>query len=341
MENPPSDWIMDGLEGKTHVPEKGLFLQNVVAVIWDFDKTLSPNYMQKPLFDAYDIDEDIFWGEVNALPDYYKRAGIAVQRDTCYLGHLLSYVRAGRMPGLTNAKLRELGAGIEFFPGIPELFGTLRKAISLDRYEENDIRLEHYVVSTGLVEMIRGSRIAEYLDGVYGSEFIEEPAQPGYDRGAAPKHGLVSQIAGFLDNTTKTRALFEINKGVNKEPSITVNDTIPEDERRVPFKNMIYIADGPSDIPSFSVVKKHGGQTCAVYAQDVDREFRQALSLQENGRVAFCGPADYREGTHTFRWLRNQVLRIADRMIEERKTTFMGKVGRGPTHAPEDNAATK
>lgn len=324
------------------MPEKGLFLQNVVAVIWDFDKTLSPSYMQKPLFEAYDIDEDIFWGEVNALPDYYKRAGITVQRDACYLGHLLSYVRAGRMPGLTNAKLRELGADIAFFPGIPELFDALRGAVLADsRYEEHDIRLEHYVVSTGLVEMIRGSRIAEHLEGIYGSEFIEEPAQPGYDRSAGPKHNVVSQIAGFLDNTTKTRALFEINKGVNKEPGITVNDTIPEDERRVPFKNMIYVADGPSDIPSFSVVKKHGGQTCAVYAQDVEREFKQALSLQENGRVAFCGPADYREGTHTYRWLQNQVLRIADRMIAERKTTFMGKVGRGPSHGPEDNAAPK
>lgn len=323
------------------MPEKGLFLQNVVAVIWDFDKTLSPNYMQKPLFDAYDIDEDIFWSEVNALPDYYKRAGISVQRDTCYLGHLLSFVRAGRMPGLTNARLRELGAGIEFFAGIPELFGALRASIALPRYEEHDIRLEHYVVSTGLVEMIRGSRIADYLDGIYGSEFIEEPAQPGYDRAHAPKHGLVSQIAGFLDNTTKTRALFEINKGVNKEPGITVNDFIPEDERRVPFTNMIYIADGPSDIPSFSVVKKFGGQTCAVYAPDVEREFRQALSLQENGRVAFCAPADYREGTHTYRWLNNQVLRIADRMIVERKATLMGKVGRGPTHAPEDVPNTK
>lgn len=322
------------------MPEKGLFLQNVIAVIWDFDKTLSPDYMQKPLFEAYDIDEDLFWAEVNALPEYYRRAGISVQRDICYLGHLLAYVRAGRMPGLTNAKLRELGAGIRFFPGIPSLFGALRSMIALPKYEEHDIRLEHYVVSTGLVEMIRGSQIAQHIEGIYGSEFIEEPALPGFDRNAAPKQGLVSQIAGFLDNTTKTRALFEINKGVNKEPGITVNDTIPEDERRVPFKNMIYIADGPSDIPSFSVVKKHGGQTCAVYAQNIEREFKQALSLQENGRVAFCGPADYREGTHTYRWLHNQVLRIADRMIAERKTTLMGKVGRGPTHAPEDSSST-
>lgn len=321
------------------MPEKGLFLQNVVAVVWDFDKTLSPHYMQRPIFEAYDIDEQVFWDEVNALPDYYRRAGITVQRDTCYLGHLLAYVRAGRMPGLTNARLRELGACIEFFPGVPELFASLRAAVSHPLHQEHDIRLEHYVVSTGLVEMIRGSAIAAHLDGIYGSEFIEEPAAPGYALSGTPKHGPISQIAGFLDNTTKTRALFEINKGVNKEPSITVNDSIPEDERRVPFTNMIYIADGPSDIPSFSVVKKHGGQTCAVYAQESDRDFEQALRLLENGRVAFCGPADYREGTHTYKWLHSQVTRIAERMIEERKKTFISKVGRGPSHVIDDKGA--
>ena len=317
--------------------DKGLFLQNVIAVIWDFDKTLSPYYMQKPLFEAYDIDEHLFWEEVNALPDYYRRANISIQRDTCYLGHLLAYVRAGRMPGLNNAKLRELGAAIEFYPGIPELFVSLEAAAAQEIYAEHDLRLEHYVVSTGLVEMIRGSRVAEHLEGIHASEFIEEPAAPGFDSHGSPKAGVISQIAGFLDNTTKTRALFEINKGVNKEPTISVNDTIPEDERRVPFKNMVYIADGPSDIPSFSVVRKHGGQTCAVYANESARDFQQALALQENGRVAFCGPADYREGTHTFRWLHNQIGRIAERIISERKKTFASKVGRGPSHTSESN----
>jgi hypothetical protein len=89
--------------------EKGPFSQNRIAVIWDFDKTLTPHYMQKPLFEAYDIDEQRFWSEVNALPEYYARAGVRVNRDTCYLGHLLSYVKSGRIPDLTNARLRELG----------------------------------------------------------------------------------------------------------------------------------------------------------------------------------------------------------------------------------------
>lgn len=312
--------------------EQGLFLQNVIALIWDFDRTLSPHYMQKPLFDAYGIDETAFWKEVHALPSYYGRAGITVQPDTCYLGHLLSYVKAGVMPDLTNARLRELGGGIEFFPGIPEFFERLSGQLAAPEYQEADLRLEHYVVSTGLTELIRGSKIAPYIDGVWASEFIESPAPPRQNLDQTPPPGPISQIAGFLDNTTKTRALFEINKGVNKLTEISVNDTIREEDRRVPFKNMIYIADGPSDIPSFSVVRKHGGLAYAVYAPESEEHYAQAVTLQESGRVNACGPADYREGSETDRWLRLQVGRIARRILEERRVTLSRRVGKGPTH---------
>ncbi|MFA6243382.1 MAG: HAD family hydrolase [Candidatus Hydrogenedentales bacterium] len=318
------------------MPEKGLFLQNVIGVIWDFDKTLSPQYMQKPLFDAYDVDEHQFWREVNALPAYYAKAGVTVQQDTSYLGHLLSYVQSGRMPDLTNARLRELGGDIEFFPGIPELFDRLSRLVTAAPFNEWDLHLEHYVVSTGLAEMVRGSRIEPYLSGIHASEFIEIPAGPGADFKSEPKIGPISQIAGFLDNTTKTRALFEINKGVNKA-EISVNDAIPEDERRVPFKNMIYIADGPSDIPSFSVVKKHNGHTCAVYTPGSTKHFEQAKRLQDTDRVDHVAPADYREGTQVSMWLETVVREIAKRMVEERKRAFQSKVSPGPTHVTEED----
>lgn len=245
--------------------EKGLFLQNVIAVVWDFDRTLSPQYMQKPLFEAFDVDEKTFWDQVNQLPEYYRRNGVHVQRDTCYLGHILSYVRAGRFKGLNNARLREFGKSITFYPGLPDFFKRTKNILKSDEFAGGDLRLEHYIVSTGLAEMIRGSEIADKIDGVWASEFIEEPAGPDIDLSGMPGGGEITQIATFLDNTTKTRALFEINKGTNIEPSITVNVTMPEEERRVPFNNMIYVADGPSDIPSFSVIKKHGGHAFAVY----------------------------------------------------------------------------
>ncbi len=315
-----------------------MFYQNVIALIWDFDKTLSPHYMQRPLFEAYGVDEDQFWREVNALPAYYLRQGVHVQHDTCYLGHLLSYVQHGRFHDLTNARLRELGSQITFFPGIPDILDRLRQVALAEEFRHSDLRIEHYVVSTGISEMIRGSAIAEKLDGVWACEFIETPAPPEYDPvSSRSKPAPISQIAGFLDNTTKTRALFEINKGVNiPEAGVSVNDTIPEEERRVPFQNMIYIADGPSDIPSFSVVRKNGGLAYAVYAQDDQRQFAQAVDLSENNRVNSYGPADYREGTPTAMWLELQITRIARRIMANRKRALESKVGKEPTHRDAD-----
>jgi hypothetical protein len=288
--------------------------------------------MQAPLFRAYGVDEKQFWREVRALPAYYARAGVKLQEDVAYLGHLLAYVRHGVMPDLTNARLRELGAEIGFFPGVPEIFRLLGQVLDSPPFVEGDLRLEHYVVSTGLAEMVRGSAVAPHLDGIYGSEFIEAAAAPGFDPAAQPGNGPISHIAGFLDNTTKTRALFEINKGVNKLPEITVNDTIPEEERRVPFRNMVYIADGPSDIPCFSVVKKHGGLALAVYDPASEDQFAQAVRLQETGRVHMNAPADYREGGPAAMWLRHQVKGIAARIMEERKRALEGRVAPGPAH---------
>mgnify|MGYP006292641785 CR=1 FL=1 len=312
--------------------DKGLFLQNVIAVIWDFDKTLSPEYMQTTLFRHYGVDEKAFWQEVHALPAYYAHTGIHVQPDTCYLGHLLSYVREGRMPDLTNARLRELGAQIPLYPGVPELFDRLTALAGQGDFAEGDLHVEHYVVSTGLAEMIRGSAVAERLAGIWASEFIETPAPPGDLLDGAPAPGPISHIAGLLDHTTKTRALFEINKGVNKLPHISVNDSIPEGERRVPMSHMIYIADGPSDIPCLSVVRKHGGHAYAVYDPASPERFEQVMRLHEDGRVDGCGPADYTAGSHTDLWLQRHVRQIAERIMAERRRTLESHVRQGPMH---------
>lgn len=315
-----------------HVDERGLFQQNVIALIWDFDRTLSPDNMQRPIFEHYGIVESEFWAEVNALPAYYARANVTVQPDTCYLTHILSYVKAGKMPGLTNDKLRELGAKILLFPGLPDAFDRLRGMLSPQKYREADLKLEHYIVSTGLEPMIRGSAIFPKVDGVWASGFIEEPAGPGYKPSDKPGNGVISQVAGLLDNTTKTRAIFEINKGVNVNVGISVNDTIAHEDRRVPIKNMVYIADGPSDIPSFSVIRRNGGMTLAVYdAKDTFRQ-EQADHLHKSGRVDMYGAADYREASHTMNWIELQVRKMADRILDERARATQSRVQKGPRH---------
>ncbi|MGN6260721.1 MAG: HAD family hydrolase [Ralstonia sp.] len=308
-----------------------LFEQNRIAIVWDFDKTLIPRYMQVPLFDRFNISEQAFWDEVAAGSREIESRGQKVNHETFYLNVLLRHVRDGRMGGLDNATLRELGAELEFFPGVTDFFERSKAWVRDNAaYQAFDIKLEHYIVSTGLTEMIKGSPIAPYIDGVWGCEFLEAP-----DRNADGRR-VISEVIYAIDNTTKTRALFEINKGVNKHPeAVSVNSSIAEDERRVPFANMIYVADGPSDIPAFSVARKGGGRTYAVYNPESPRSFEQADNLRADDRVDMLGPADYRAGSPTEMWLKLHIGKIADGIVHG-KQEIMRETTRGiPQHFVE------
>lgn len=299
------------------------FPQTVIAVVWDFDKTLIPGNMQGPLFRRYGVDERAFWAEVDQLREFYLSHGAErVNDDTLYLNHILEYVRAGRFKGLSNAVLRELGAELSFHPGIPEFLDTLRDVVRDEpTFDRLDISVEHYVVSTGLRPMIEGSSIRSHLDDVWACEFIEAHHPPGF---ASPEqrqlfpHAEITGLAYAIDNTSKTRALFEINKGTNKAPEIHVNSALPPDMRRVPFANMIYIADGPSDVPAWSVVRGNGGQTFGVYQRGSRGQFEQISALLRDGRIHAFGEADYRPDSTAWLWLTNEVRRIAERIAEER-----------------------
>ncbi len=322
-----------------------LFTQNIITCIWDFDKTLIPGYMQSPLFRRYGIDEARFWKETNSLAEHYKERGYHVSGESIYLNHLLSYVHNGPLNGLNNKILQESGKEIEFYEGIPQFFQTLRELVqSKPEYRKHDIRLEHYIVSTGLAEMIRGSCIGEEVDGIWGCEFIENPLPPGFlDQKELQIDGdrEISQIGTMIDNTTKTRALFEINKGTNKNPVIDVNADIKPEDRRIPFQNMIYIADGPSDIPSFSVVKRNGGMTYAVYKPDSTEEFEQNDRLLQVGRIHAYGQARYTPESNTSMWLQMHVRHICDRIVSDREAAVSKKVSKPPRHLDDKKRTPK
>ncbi len=315
-----------------------LFLQNIIACIWDFDKTLSPGYMQAPIFELYKVDPKKFWKEVNELPAYYKNAGLdLISTDTLYLNHILTYTREGTFKGLNNAELRKLGGNIELYEGLPDFFDQIKHfAATNPEYGQHEIQVEHYIVSTGLRQMILGSKIAPFVDGVWGCEFVENAPSPGYlDAGVKrtlqdPK--TISQIAYALDNTTKTRAVFEINKGSNKIPDIDVNAMIPDEDRRVPFQNMIYIADGPSDIPVFSLINRYGGRTFAVYQPGSKEEFAQVNNLQKQNRVHSFGEANYTEGSQTSMWIKNAITEISNQIVKNRERALGDKIGKPPKH---------
>ncbi len=325
-----------------------LFTQNIIACIWDFDKTLIPGYMQAPLFRRYGINEAEFWNETNKLAEHYRKRGYHLSPEISYLNHLLTYTLAGPLKGLNNKILFDCGAEIEFYQGLPDFFDRAQGFVKeKPEYVKHEIALEHYVVSTGIAEMVRGSKIARHVDGIWACEFIENPLQPGFLRQkelALSAEAEIAQIGLVIDNTTKTRAIYEINKGTNKNPSIDVNSRMNAEDRRIPFQNMIYIADGPSDVPSFSVVKGGGGRAYAVYNPDNQAEFAQNDRLRQSGRIDHYGPADYTAGSSTTQWLRMHVHQICDRIVADREAAVAQKASKPPRHlttTPEEEAAKR
>lgn len=320
------------------------FSQPLIAVVWDFDKTLIPGNMQSPLFAHYGVDERVFWSEVEGLRDFYLAHGARrVNDDVLYLNHVLEYARAGAFKDLSNELLYRLGEELTFHPGMPDFLATLRATVEDDRtYARAEIGLEHYIVSTGLRPMIEGSAIRPFVEDVWACEFIEAPHPPGYQR---PRQGelfpsrRITALGYQIDNTSKTRALFEINKGTNKRPEIHVNAAIPRELRRVPFENMIYVADGPSDVPAWSVVRANGGMAFGVYQRGSQAQFEQISALQRDGRIHAFAEADYTPDSTAYLWLTTEVRRIADRIVEEREDAVRRAVRAAPRHIPDQPAA--
>ena len=299
-----------------------LYTQNVVAFVWDFDRTLIPDNMQGPLFDLYDVDEAEFWREVDGLVGFHSDRGEVLARDMAYLLHILEYVNAGIFKGLTNDKLRELGKELVPVPGIPDFFEAVReRASTVPAFAKENITVEHYVVSTGLLPMIEGSPIYKHLNGVWASSFVEHVAGQGYldrlnldDATGTP----IRHVGAFIGNTTKTRAIFEINKGVNVNPQIDVNARMTEEQRRVPLRNMVYVADGPSDVPVFSILNKAGGKTLGVYNMEPRSNYKQVKQLADQGRIQGMAEADFREGEAAHLWLMDSFDQIASEVVENR-----------------------
>ncbi len=301
-------------------------MSNIIAIVWDFDKTLITSYMQEPIFKKYRVDGTTFWKEVNALPEkYLTEQGVRVNRDTIYLNHFINYVKEGRFPDLNNEMLTALGSELEFYNGLPALMEITKKMVSDDsRYAEYDIRVEHYIVSTGFTAMIKGSAVAPFVSGIWCCELIEAPNKEG--------NMVISEIGYTIDNTTKTRALFEINKGVGVLDNIDVNTKLPEEMRRVRFENMIYIADGPSDVPAFSTLNKSGGATFAIYPHNDEKAFKQVEQLRKDGRINMYAEADYSEGTTAYMWITGKVREFADKIREKERSKLQSSISESPRH---------
>ena len=300
-------------------------MANIIAVIWDCDKTLVDGYMQDPIFADYQIDASDFWKKVNSRPQELAKQGIRVNRDTYYLNYFIQCAHDGTLKGLNNAKLKEYGQKQKFYKGIPEIFEKTKNMFKDNKsYAEYGIQVEHYIVSTGFAEIIRGSKLMPFVDDVWGCELLETPDKDD--------NMVIGETVYTIDNTTKTRAIFEINKGIGKIDGIEVNSKIPEENRRVHFENMIYIADGQSDFPAFSVVKKGGGATFAIYPKGDIEAMRQVEQMREDGRVDMYAEADYSKDTTAYMWITNRIQQMADRIRDTEKAKITNSASAVPHH---------
>ena len=275
--------------------------QTTIGIIYDYDQTLSPNYMQdEVLFPHFGINPGQFWKKSRELVDQQGYDG-----ELAYLKAMLDYLAMDRP---SNEELRKLGANLRFYPGLPEMFGEMN-AILTDQHRLLGIKIEHYIVSSGLKALLDGSKLAPHVKKIFGCEFGED------------KDGRITFPKRVISHTTKTQYIFRINKGM-LEPNEDVNDHMAPELRPIPFQNMIYVGDGPTDVPCFTLMKKYGGHALAVYnADEANRSsFRKCYQLSALAdRVKHIAPADYRAGSHLRLLLEEMVMDIADSILRRQR----------------------
>lgn len=249
---------------------------SIIGLVYDFDGTLSPNNMQEDtIFPAYGIDQDAIWKKADQL---VREEGY--ERTLAYLKLLIHDEAFAKKP-LKRADLKKLAADVTYYPGVTSFFERLQTFIeSIPEVREWGITLEHYIVSSGMKEILEGTEIYPYFKRVYACEYDYDENGPIF-----PK--LV------INDTNKTQFLFRINKG-KLDLNEDINTHMPESERRIPFKNLIYIGDSSTDIPAMTVTQKLGGQAIAVF--DPGKGLNEKVkNLVVNGRVGHFVPADFRE----------------------------------------------
>ena len=279
----------------------------IIALLYDFDKTLCTTDMEDYAFiPALGYTPAQFWSKANTFGRENRMDGLLA-----YMYTMMAECRAqGRV--LKRDFLVQCGRSMELFPGVREWFGRINAF-----GESLGVEVEHYVLSSGLKEIIEGSGIAHEFKQIYACEFY-------YDESGAACWPKLD-----VNFTNKTQFVYRINKGIldvarDKE----LNASMPDDSKRVPFRNMIYIGDGLSDVPCMKMMRAYGGQAIAVYQEDNRAGVEDLLS---KGRVDFIFPADYRAGMGLDTTVQNIIrkMTITDALAEENARQFrqIGKSG--------------
>lgn len=260
----------------------------VLAICYDFDKTLSPTDMQaQGYIQSVGYDVDKFWKESNKLAEDNE------MDDN--LAYMYMMMKQSEGNFVFNEKvLNEYGSKVVLFKGVRNWFTRINKF-----GKENGVNVEHYIISSGLKEMIEGTKIAKYFKKIYASSFYYN------DRGVAV------WPAQAVNYTNKTQFLFRIEKGVLDINDRSVNDYFPPSKIRVPFRNMVYIGDSDTDIPCMKLVNANGGHSIGVYNPDKKDKSKVYKMINEN-RIKYFESADYSENSGIDLLIKQIILKTAE-----------------------------
>lgn len=251
-----------------------------IALIYDFDGTLSPSNMQEYDFlKAIGIkDKKKFWAENNDMVSRHNASNIL-----SYMKLMLDKAKAARV-SIKRQQFVDFGKSIELYRGVKEWFGLINEV-----GKSNGVIIEHYINSSGLREMIEGTPIAKEFKEIYACSFMYED-------------DVATWPSVAVDFTAKTQFLFMINKGIRSiSDNSKVNEYKPEEEREIPFQHMLYFGDGETDIPCMKLVKQQGGCSFAVYKPHNAKKKSSAEKLVRENRVNFVCPADYSKNSEIFK----------------------------------------
>ena len=259
----------------------------IIAIMYDFDKTLSTRDMQDfALIPSLGMESSAFWKEANDFGSEQKMDSI--------LAYMYTSVREAQRHGkpLMRDDLLVHGKSVEFFRGVDTWFDRV------NAYGETQgVQIEHYIISSGMKEIIEGTPIADNFKEIFACEYY-------YD-----EQGVAVWPKTAVNYTNKTQFVYRINKGVlDVSNDVDLNRSMPDDSKRVPFTNMIYIGDGLSDVPCMKMMQAYGGTSIAVYPEGQRNKVEELLV---NDRVNFIFPADYSEGSELYSAMQSIIRKIA------------------------------
>lgn len=267
----------------------------IVAICYDFDKTLSPDDMQaQGYIQQVGYDVQAFWNESNRLAQQN-----GMDQNLAWMYEMKKHSE-GKTP-FTREALRAYGSRVKLFPGVEKWFDRVR-----DYGNDVGVEVEHYIISSGLKEMIEGTAIARQFKKIYASSFLFD------------ENGVGIWPAMVVNYTNKTQFLFRIEKGVLDVNDQRVNDHFAPDQLRVPFRNMIYIGDSETDIPCMKLVNSHGGYSIGIYNKETNDKTK-VYKMMRDERIRYFVPSDYSEGAELDVLVKNIIERTAKNEILESK----------------------